>query len=102
MDQIRSLPNRFAALFRGRKLDAALEEELRCHIDLATEDNVARGMSPAKARRAALRSFGGLTQIKEIYRQQRGIPMIEQINRDLLFGLRQLHRSPGFAATAIL
>ena len=101
-DLLRTITNRLASLFGSRKLDAALEEELRAHIDLATEDNIARGMNPSEARRAALRSFGGLTQTKEIYRQQRGIPMIEQLMRDIRFGIRQLLRSPGFAVTAIL
>ena len=102
LDLLRTTTNRFASLFGSRKLDADLEEELRAHIDLATEDNIARGMNASEARRAALRSFGGLTQTKEIYRQQRGIPMIEQLMRDIRFGIRQLLRSPGFAITAIL
>ena len=99
---LRTTFSRLRALFRRGKLDAALEEELRTHIELAIEDNIARGMSRPEARRAALRNFGGLTQTKEIYRQQRGIPMIEQLMRDIRFGIRQLLRSPGFAITAIL
>jgi predicted permease len=101
MDAIRTLISRAAALFRGRRLDADLEEELRTHIDLATEDNLASGMSPRQARTAALRSFGGLTQTRERYRNQRGIPMLEQLSQDLRYGLRQLRKSPGFANTAI-
>jgi predicted permease len=87
---------------RTSALDADLDEELRSHIELAIEANLASGMSPAQARTAALRSFGGLTQTRETYRRQRGIPMLEQVHRDIRFGLRQLFRSPGFAITAIL
>ena len=78
MDWIRILLSRFAALFRSRKLDAVLDEELRAHIDLAIEENRARGMNEQRARTAALRAFGGITQIRESYRVQRGLPWIEE------------------------
>ena len=99
---LRTTFSRLRALFRRGKLDAALEEELRAHIDLAIEDNIANGMSRKQARRAATRSFGSLTQTREAYRLQRGIPMIEQLLRDIRYAVRQLHRSPGFALTATL
>ena len=69
---------------------------------MAIEINLRKGMSPADARREALRSFGGLEQTKEIYRDQRGLPMIETTLQDLRFGLRMLRRSPGFSILAIL
>ncbi len=59
-------------------------------------------MSPEEARYVALREFGGVEQAKELYREQRGLPMIETLARDLRYGLRQLRRSPGFTATAVL
>ena len=102
MDLIRTLLSRVTSLFFTRKLDADLDEELRTHIDLAIEENLDRGMSQQQARTAALRSFGGVTQIYERYREQRGIPLLEQMKRDIRFCLRQLRRSPGFAVTAIL
>jgi len=99
---IRALFTRIASLFRAGRLDRDLDEELRTHIALATEENLRRGMTREQARTAALRSFGGVTQIRETYRQQRGIPMLETLNRDLRFAFRQLWKSPGFAITAIL
>jgi len=102
VNQFRTLLTRIAALFRRQRLDAALDEELRTHIDLATAENMTLGMNRKQARIAALRSFGGLTQTREAYRIRRGFPMLDQIARDLRYALRQLYRAPGFAATAIL
>jgi predicted permease len=102
MDLLRTLLSRIAALFQRHKLDRELDEELRAHIDLAVAENCRRGMSPKEARREALRSFGGVTQIREQYRTRRGLPMLEQLFRDLRFAARQLLRAPGFAFTAIL
>ena len=61
-----------SALFRKEKLDAEMSEEMRLHLERRTEENVAHGMSPDDARYAALRAFGGVEQIKEIARAQRG------------------------------
>jgi predicted permease len=102
MDWIRILLSRCAALFRSEKLDADLDEELRAHIDLAIEDNRGRGMNEQQARTAALRAFGGITQVRESYREQRGLPLLEQVTRDIRYAVRQLRKSPGFALTAIL
>lgn len=102
MDWIRILLSRCAALFRSKRLDADLDEELRAHIDLAVEENRRRGMNELQARTAALRAFGGVTQIRESYRLQRGLPWLEEAARDIRFAARQLRKSPGFALTAIL
>src|SRR5438552_13602837 len=98
----RTLVHRVAALFRRGRLEGDLDDELRSHLEMAIEINLRKGMSPADARREALRSFGGIEQTKEIYRDQRGLPMIETTLQDLRFGLRMLRRSPGFSILAIL
>jgi len=102
MDFARILLNRIASLFRRRQLDAELDEELRAHIDLATAENVEKGMSAAAARTAALRAFGGVTQTRERYRTGRDVAHLEEMLRDGRFSLRQLRKSPGFTLTATL
>ena len=102
MDWIRTLLSRCASFFRHRTLDADLDEELRAHIDLAIAENLKAGMSPEQARINALRAFGGVTQTREAYRAQRGLPALEQLVRDLRIAARGLRKAPGFALTAIL
>src|SRR6185437_8802046 len=102
MDLLRILVSRIAAIFRRGSLDASLDEELRTHIDLAVEEHMRGGLPESEARRLALREFGGVTQVRETYREQRGLPLFEQIRRDVRFGVFQLWKSPGFTLTAVL
>lgn len=98
----RTLMLRLAALFRRERLEADLDAEVRAHLGMAAEMNKRAGMSAEDARREALRNFGGVEQTKELYREQRGLPMIETTLQDLRFGLRMLRRNPGFSILAIL
>ncbi len=102
MDFIRIVFSRCMALLRSKKLDADLDEELRAHIELAIEENRTQGLNEEQSRTAALRAFGGVTQIRESYRTQRGLPRLEEAARDFRYAVRQLRKSPGFALTAIL
>jgi len=99
---LRMFLRRLAALFRRRRLEDDLDAELRSHLEMTVELNLGKGMTAADARREALRSFGGVEQTKEIYREQRGLPMIETVMQDFRFGFRMLRRSPGFSLLAIL
>jgi len=97
-----ALPLRFRSLFRRKQLDQELREEIRDHLEQQTSENVARGMAPEEARYAALRMLGGVTQIEEECRSARRLNILEDFFQDLRYGLRQLRRSPGFSALAIL
>jgi predicted permease len=101
-ESLRTFVQRLTALFRRRRLEDDLDEELRSHLEMAIELNVRKGMSAADARREALRSFGGVERTKEMYRDQRGLPMVETAWQDFRFGFRTLRRSPGFTILAIL
>src|SRR5882724_8338715 len=98
----RTLIHRLAALFRRGRLEDDLDAELPSHLEMAVELNLRKGMSAEEARREAYREFGGIEQTKELYRDQRGLPMIETTLQDLRFGFRMLRRSPGFSVLAIL
>src|SRR3989449_5702877 len=94
--------HRLAAIFRRRRLEEEMNEDVRSHLERPAEVNLRKGMRAEEARREALRGFGGVEQTKELYRDQRGLPMIETTLQDLRFGFRMLRRSPGFSILAIL
>src|ERR1700720_3458182 len=98
----RTLMHRLSTLFRRQRLEEDLDEELRSHLEMAVEANLIKGMNTQDARREAFRSFGGVEQTKELYRDQRGLPVIETTLQDLRFGLRMLRRDPGFSILAML
>ena len=102
MNLWQKLRRTFRALFHKRELDADMAEEMRSHIELRTQENVAAGMTPEEAHYAALRQFGGTESIQETCRDQRGVSGLENLARDLRFGVRQLRRNPGFTAVAVL
>jgi predicted permease len=93
---------KFAALLRRRTLEAEMQEEMRAHVDLQTQMNLAAGMSPDDARHAALRRFGNTALVQEQCREQRRWLWLEQAMQDLGYAFRQLAKSPGFAATVIV
>src|SRR2546429_1046077 len=102
MEWIRIFGARLLGIFRRRQLDGDLDAELRAHLEMLTEENIHRGMSPADARYAARRAFGGVEQAKELYREQRTIPFLDAPLQDLRFALRAWGKRPGFALVAIL
>ena len=102
MTRLRTLASRLAALFRKQSLREEFDQELRGHLEMETERNLRRGMSPEEARRAARLSLGGVDQAKEAWWDQRGLPALETLLQDLRYGLRALLRSPVYAAAAVL
>lgn len=89
-------------LFSRPRLEREMTAEMQAHLDGLAERHRMAGMTPEEARNAALRDFGGVEQIKERVRDERGIRWLEDLWRDLRFSCRSLRRSPVFTAAVVV
>src|SRR5208282_4280314 len=88
--------------FRRRYWDEERARELDAYLEAETDENIARGMSPEEARYAAHRKLGNTTLIREEIYHMNSLGWLDTFWQDVCYGLRQLRRSPGFTAVAVL
>ncbi|HEV3279474.1 MAG TPA: ABC transporter permease [Terriglobia bacterium] len=91
--------NRF---FRRRQWDAERSREIEAHLQIETDENMARGLSPEEARYAARRKLGNPTLIREEIYLMNSVGFLESFWQDLRYGMRALRLNAGFAAVALL
>jgi predicted permease len=94
--------HRVRSLFKRDRVDRELDEEMRFHLDQQIAAYIRQGLTHEEARRRATIEFGGLDQIREEHRDARGVVFVDDLARDMQYGVRQLRRSPAFAAAALL
>jgi predicted permease len=102
MNTLRVIALRLRGLLSARRRDTELTDEIQAHLDLLAEAHVRDGVSVEEARAAARREFGGVDQITERYRDQRGLPFVESWLQDMRYAVRMLRTNRGFATTAVL
>jgi predicted permease len=102
MARLREWTHRLWGTLRRNPSDREMEEELRSHLELASEDMRRHSGSSEDALRAARLKAGGVAQAMEAMRDQRGLPWVDDLTRDLRHALRALRRSPAFTAVAVL
>ena len=102
MKTLRRFFRRLTSWATSARDEELLRAEIEEHIAMQTAENLRAGLSPIEARRQALLKFGNVEAIKEIYRDQRGLPFMETLLRDTRHALRRLRRTPAFTAAVIL
>ncbi len=102
MTSLRAFFARLLSWPRAGRLDDRISEEIQTHLELAVDDNIARGMAPDAARTAALRAFGGVTQTREAHRAARRFALIEAVYQDVRHAIRGYRRTPVFAGVALV
>ena len=82
--------------------DRRLHDEIESHLEMAIRDRMERGESAAEAEANARREMGNAGLIAEVTRDQWSWTWLEQLLRDIRYGLRAMRRNPGFTAVAVI
>jgi hypothetical protein len=90
---VRRFWSRLVGFLRGPRRDRELDDEVQFHLEMLIDRYIGEGMSERDARAAARREFGGVTQMKEAYREERSLPWVETLVQDVRYGLRMLTAS---------
>jgi putative ABC transport system permease protein len=99
---VRELLRRAGGAFGLGRRDRDLSQELEFHRAMLEERHRARGLDALAARRAAALELGGDAQIADAWRDQRSLPFLDALRRDVRYGLRMFRRTPGFTVAALL
>ncbi|HET8547041.1 MAG TPA: ABC transporter permease [Bryobacteraceae bacterium] len=99
---MRTFWSRVVGLFLRRRLECDLADEFGSHLEMLEDEYRQRGMDARSARAAARRDFGNVEQVREMYRDARGWPVVENLLRDIRYTARGLCGTPGFTAAAVL
>ncbi len=90
------------SLLGDRGMNQRIDDEMAFHLEMRTKENLAAGMTPAAAARAARLAFGNRSVQAEATRDVRALLWLDSLGRDVRFGVRSLWRRPGLWMTGVL
>src|SRR5579863_1664465 len=93
---------RLQMLFHRGQFRRDLDEEMRLHVELRREQQIASGLLPEAARQAAHRRFGNTTHIQERSHMAWGWNWLESLLQDTAYGLRSMLRTPAVTIVALV
>ena len=99
--RLRDAVAKLAGFRRRDEMDRRYADEMRFHLEMATEANMRRGMGAAEARRAASAEFGGRERWREEARDEIRSRPLEELVRDVRYAVRSLGHAPAFTAAAV-
>jgi predicted permease len=99
---IRDVVMRLRGLVQRRSMESRLDDEMRFHLDMLTDQHVRAGLSPGEARHRALTAFGGTERFKDAARDEYRSPLLDEFGQDIRYAARVIRRNPGFGIAAAL
>ena len=101
MASLKQFVARLRALLRGGELDRDFADEMQAHLEMATEDNMRRGLAPEEARRQTMLRLGGTTSLQSRHRDARGFRALDDLAQDLRFAARLMTKERWFTAAGV-
>lgn len=99
---MRAFCSRLLDVVVRRSRERRLDDEVKAHLDLLADEFVAGGMTREEAKLAARKSFGGVDQMKAVYRDQRGFRPIDELTQDVRYAVRLIGRDRWFTAAIVV
>src|SRR5262245_55449362 len=96
------LRSTLTGLVRRSRVERDMHEELESHIQRYADDLMLQGIGREEALRRARLEFGGLEPIKEDCRTALGFGLVDELRRNLEFGIRMMFKNRSLAILGVL